>query len=66
MAKARKMPTLGRGLSSLLKVTTTDVSELIRLKERVKEYEEESKKIEAERDRLLSLVEKLTEALINK
>ena len=66
MAKARKMPTLGRGLSSLLEVTTTDVSELIRLKERVKEYEEESKKIEAERDRLLSLVEKLTEALNNK
>ena len=80
MAKLTKKQTLGRGLSALLKETTTDVSELIRLKEegkklvaekdilkeRNKELKEESKKLDAERDRLLSLIEKLTEELINK
>mgnify|MGYP003628548245 CR=1 FL=1 len=54
MAKATKKQALGLGLSSLLRAN--EVSDL----------KEEIKKIEAERDRLLSLVEKLTEALINK
>jgi hypothetical protein len=66
MAKLTKKQTLGRGLSALLKETTIDVSEQIRLKEKVKEYEEKIEKIETERDRLLTLVENLTDALIKK
>lgn len=61
MAKARKMPTLGRGLSALLEEKTSSA-----VFSEMQELKEEIKKIEADRDRLLSLVEKLTEALINK
>lgn len=54
MAKATKKQALGLGLSSLLRET-----EESKLKERII-------KLEAERDRLLSLVEKLTDALIDR
>ena len=54
MTKARKMPTLGRGLTELLKDT------------RESDLKREIKKLEDENDRLLRLVEKLTDALINK
>ena len=48
MAKLTKKQILGRGLSALLKDTTTDVSELRTLRERVKEYEEEVKELKEE------------------
>tara|TARA_R110001606_G_scaffold348030_1_gene497485 strand:- start:323 stop:505 length:183 start_codon:yes stop_codon:yes gene_type:complete len=60
MAKAKKVPILGRNLSALL--TKDDDSYLTE----VSKLKEENKQLKIDNKRLLSLVEKLTQALIDK
>ena len=65
MEKANKNQKLGRSLSALLK-DTEETDNQIEIQKRERAYQREIKKLEDENERLFKLVEKLTDALIDK
>lgn len=65
MAKANKNQMLGRSLSALLK-DTEETDNQIEIGKLERDHQREIKKLEDENERLFKLVEKLTDALIDK
>ena len=65
MEKANKNQKLGRSLSALLK-DTEESDNQIEIRKLERDHQREIQKLEDENERLFKLVEKLTEALIDK